>query len=74
MIILGRQVPTAPGGIIDLPCGRSTACFSRAPQGAVLVVVVGNGFGDRCDTPAGSLNALESDLLENTLSISNAVS
>jgi hypothetical protein len=74
MIILGRQVPTAHGGILDLACGRSTAFFSRAPQGAVLVVVVGNGFGECCDTPAGSLNALESDLLEITLSITDAVS
>jgi hypothetical protein len=31
VIILGRQVPTA--GIINLACGRSTACFSREPQG-----------------------------------------
>jgi hypothetical protein len=39
------------------------------------VVVVGNGFGERCDRPAGWLNVLdESDLVESTVSITDAVS
>ena len=32
VIILART-PGAHGGIINLACGRSTACFSREPQG-----------------------------------------
>jgi len=37
-------------------------------------VVVGNGFGERCDTPASSLNAGDdSDSVENIMYIPNAV-
>jgi hypothetical protein len=72
VIILGRQVPTA-GSLTWLVVAQPRAS-PGSPKGAVLVVVGGNGFGECCDSPASSLNALdESDLLENTLSITNAV-